>query len=623
MKTFNVKRKNIRKTLRTVVQLALILAVLVVFLKPVVFPKTYRQAAAGTSQPGTARKGFDGFVALSYLGVQESDTRERVVQARGNLDKHLQALSNSGFATVGFGEVLDYYENGKALPQRSLMLLFEDALKKTASLVQPSLERLNYKASMWTYADTLSQAGSRHLSGNDIKALEKSSFWEVGASGYRLSFINVFDRYGNYVGELNTDEYAQARTFLDRRYNHYLMDFLRDEDEVPYENNIQMAARIEGDYRLMTEGFEQEVGALPLAHALMHANTGKFGTHELVSTENERHIKDNFRLNFNREGYAKNTRDHSQYDLSRMQPSAVWPVNHLLMRLELETGMEMAYLQGNAAQASQFDQLHGRAEFDGDILYLTGDDQTFGLLRLKTPITGGLDIQATLLGNVYGSQLFYLNADVNKNNALIVGVVNNHLVVRQLASGTENELYAVSLSTLEPDNIISVEEDRHQVELGVLDAIIRYDSNPDRVAEARQRRQTVQAQQPATVAQGAEPYTPPVDQLQRGDRRLRLTFDGGSLHAWVDGQKLVDNLTVPAATGSYLMIESRPILPEHNQRNIYDPVYDSIFKGLVVKGLGSTAGTTYFSNGYNAFEQVLKGVKDVWSSINAWFISNL
>lgn len=624
MKSFNVKRKNVAKVLRTVLQFAVILAVAAVFLKPVVFPATYRQAAAG-EQAGSAQfgQGYDGFIALSYLGVQETDTRERVAIPRARLDKHLNALAASGFVTLRFEELLAYYEEGQALPPRSLVLMFEDGLKKTASLVQGSLERLNYHASIWTYGDALAQAHTQYLSAADIKALAAGSFWEVGASGQRLSFINVFDRYGNFVGELNAEEYAAARTYLDRRYNHYLMDFLRDQDEVPVENNLEMAARIGEDYRLMQEGFTGSLGYVPAAYALMHANTGKFGTHELVSIENERLIKDSFRLNFNREGLAGNSRQHSQYDLSRMQPSAVWPVNHLLMRLEKETGMAMAYVTGHAGQAAQFTQLAGHAEFDGDTLYLTGDDSSYGVLRLNRELQGGLDISATLLGNAYGSQLFYMGGDLGRTRAVAVGIVNNHLVVRSLENGRESEIFSLDLASLKPQEVISVEEDRQQVALGVAEAIIRHGSDPVRVEAARHRRAELLENSPATVAQGAEAYRQPVDQLQRGDRQLHIAYDGGRLNVSVDGQLLVDSLQVPSGVGSHLFLESRPILPEHNQRNVYDPVYDGIFRDLVVTELGGNGGITVFSNGYNALEQVLQGVKDVWSNINAWFIDNL
>lgn len=38
-------------------------------------------------------------------------------------------------------------------------------------------------------------------------------------------------------------------------------------------------------------------------------------------------------MNFNREGDSHNDRKSSIYDLTRMEPRAYWPVNHLLMRI--------------------------------------------------------------------------------------------------------------------------------------------------------------------------------------------------------------------------------------------------------------------------------------------------
>lgn len=100
--------------------------------------------------------------------------------------------------------------------------MFEDGRRDTAIFSQRILEDLNHKATMLTYPETFDNRDTKFLLPPELKDLEATSFWEMGTNGYRLAFINVFDRYNNYIGELDPLEYVRMQPFLGRRYNHYL-----------------------------------------------------------------------------------------------------------------------------------------------------------------------------------------------------------------------------------------------------------------------------------------------------------------------------------------------------------------------------------------------------------------
>lgn len=65
--------------------------------------------------------------------------------------------------------------------------------------------------------------------------------------------------------------------YLGRRYNHYLMDYIRDEYGVPKESYERMKARIDYDYKKLRDDYREGVGTVPQLYVLMHANTGSFG----------------------------------------------------------------------------------------------------------------------------------------------------------------------------------------------------------------------------------------------------------------------------------------------------------------------------------------------------------
>ena len=187
---------------------------------------------------------------------------------------------------------------------------------------------MNYKASICSYGSNLNSKDSKMLKGDDLLALEKSSFWENGLNGYRLSYINVFDRYGRFLGEMDSLEYNAVKNYLGREYNHYLMDYLRDENDMPIESYSAMKERISYDYELMEKVYTDELGYVPGLYILMHSNTDMFGNNRRVSEVNEENMTRLFAMNINREGFALNTADSDIYDLTRMQSQAYWSTNH-------------------------------------------------------------------------------------------------------------------------------------------------------------------------------------------------------------------------------------------------------------------------------------------------------
>lgn len=188
----------------------------------------------------------------------------------------------------------------------------------------------------------------------DLTELVDSSYWELGTNGYRLEYINVFDKENKYLGQLSSTEFSKLSDTINRNYNHYLMDFIRDEYNIPLETYSEMEERINSDYEELSEIYTRELGSVPILYSLMHSNTGQFGTNDKVSSINGKWIKDLFSMNFNREGYSLNTRESSIYDLTRIQPQSYWSTNHLLMRIWDDTKGEMNFVVGDEEKSRDF-----------------------------------------------------------------------------------------------------------------------------------------------------------------------------------------------------------------------------------------------------------------------------
>mgnify|MGYP001104356921 FL=1 len=299
---------------------------------------------------------------------------------------------------------------------------------------------MNYKASICSYGSNLNSKDSKMLKGDDLLALEKSSFWENGLNGYRLSYINVFDRYDRFLGEMDSLEYNAVKNYLGREYNHYLMDYLRDENDMPIESYSAMKERISYDYELMAKVYTDELGYVPGLYILMHSNTDMFGNNRRVSEVNEENMTRLFAMNINREGFALNTADSDIYDLTRMQSQAYWSTNHFLMRiwddLDEEDRADIQFVTGEKERADYWNTDVGIAEFERNVIYLTSLPKGRGVLSLKGSDTyKDVEVSATLTGNYCGEQTIYLRGREDTDEKIGITVCEKELIVSQ--SGKE------------------------------------------------------------------------------------------------------------------------------------------------------------------------------------------
>lgn len=175
---------------------------------------------------------------------------------------------------------MDYYKLGKPLPPKALFLSFEDGRNDSSLFAQPLLEKYNYKATILSYANKVGSNESKFLQPKDMLSMMKNGYWELGSNGYRLSYINIFDKEGKLIGVKEENEFKdRANTSY---YTHYLMDFIRDESLVPAEHRDEMEARINADYKSMKEIYNKTLGFVPNVYMIMHANILYNGMNRLL-----------------------------------------------------------------------------------------------------------------------------------------------------------------------------------------------------------------------------------------------------------------------------------------------------------------------------------------------------
>ena len=563
---FSPKRKDRKKIIRGTLQGLILLVILIVIIKALFSFKEYKPFNIEEISTNSNEKGF---ITLSYFGV-DRDGSDTLISTK-DLEKQIKSLKDNGYVTITQEDILDYYNKGKKLPEKSLFLLFEDGRRDTAIFAQKILEKHNYKGTILTYADKFEKEDPKFLMQKDLLKLKNSTYWELGTNGYRLEFINVFDREENFLGELTSIEFSELQDTIDRDYNHYLMDYIRDEDSVPLESYDEMKARISNDYKKLSEIYNNDLGGVPELYAIMHSNTGQFGTNNRVSDVNEEWINKLFAMNFNREGFSLNTKESFIYDLTRLQPQAYWSTNHLLMRLYDDTKEEIKFVIGDEEKALDFEEVKGQIEFIDDKIILTSLPKDTGLLKLKNS-EGYKDINTSvyLNGNVIGSQVIYLRANDDLSNSLAVKLINDKIEVTETLGGNKEVIFSKELNTFG---------------------------------------------EYLTFSNGAK-----VDIKEKGNKKLDISLSGNNLSINIDDETIVSDLEVKVLDKGSVYLESAFGEYGYSQRNIADDVYDGVFKELKITDINEEV--LYDAN-LKDFELIKYNVKNTFNKVINWFIRTL
>lgn len=616
-------RKDLKKAVRAILEGMILLAAAWMVVRTLTTNRVYQ--SYDPSDASVVSGADHGFLAVSYFGVDRQGTDTLI--STGQLEEHLRALYELGYVTISQNDIENYYQNGDLLPDKALFLMFEDGRRDTALFASKILEKYNYRATILSYADKFEKKDPKFLSAKDLKKLERSGFWEIGTNGYRLAYINAYDRYDRFLGQMTSDEFVQIRAYLGRDYNHYLMDYIRDEDRVPVETRTGMENRIAGDYRLMEQIYSTELGYMPKLYCIMHSNTGMFGNHEKVSRVNAENMEDLFAMNFNRDGFAQNTADSSIYDLTRLQPQAYWSTNHLLMRIRNDLPEEeketISFVGGDEKKGERIQRwsaVQGAVWHGQDQIVLTSIPQGEGILKFLPSELEDVELSVDLLGNKIGSQTVYLRADQARKNYLAVSLANNHLLIFECMNGEKEKLFDRDLHELiETKDRISIEEDKNDALVAEYTMRGRFaHSAADSMVFYQAAREAAKTET-HSVKDGAEEYLPEIQILEPGNTNLKIRLSGDTLKVWVNEVDVAGEQKVSRTGSGALMLGAGWGGMGYSQRNIADDVYDGVFKNLVVK----ENETCLFDNRLHGIEKAADRIKTAWNGILNWFIKNL
>ncbi|MGE7999914.1 polysaccharide deacetylase family protein [Lysinibacillus sp. NPDC093190] len=416
----NSAKKNRRKIIRSIVQTIIVIFLAVILIR-VVFLTDKRV------EETVPLVNKDGFIALSYFGVSRGESPKYV--SKESLRKQLELLESQGYKTITQQDILDFYQKNKPLPEKALYLSFEDGRTDSSIFAQNIMEDLNYEATMFTYANKMDTRDNKFLKPKDLSLMKKSGYWELGSNGYRLTYINIYNDKGQSLGIVDENNVPDKTTI--EYYNHYLMDFIRNQYMIPSETRQEMEKRVQKDYKLMHDIYKEELGEVPKAYAIMHANSLYNNMDSLVESANNKEITDIFKMHFNLELGAYNDADADRYNLSRLQVSPYWSTNHVMMKIRQASKQNVEFEVGDHQRAKEWSVMNGAAEFENNEITITSAPSSEGRVILKETLPEQYNISFAFKGNVVGQQSIYLNYDEKNNSYIRVALIDNEIVVSE------------------------------------------------------------------------------------------------------------------------------------------------------------------------------------------------
>ncbi len=196
---------------------------------------------------------------INYHGVSDTEYKEDILTE--NFKNHIFALKAAGYETITLQEFIDFVGGKTTLPQKSIMITFDDGLKSSYENATPILEVADYTAVMFIITKYSTAEGtSYYISLNEAKEMLASGVWELQVHA--------------------SDSHADVK-ISPESYGHYLSNKLWLDSENRNETDEEYRMRIATEFKSSFDDFVAAFGTNPVSFAF------PFGDYGHISKNNQ------------------------------------------------------------------------------------------------------------------------------------------------------------------------------------------------------------------------------------------------------------------------------------------------------------------------------------------------
>ncbi len=140
---------------------------------------------------------------LVYHGIPNESDNSLINITSENFKQHMFALKRAGYTTITTPELYSYLQGKIKLPEKSIMITFDDGRIDSYKIADPILDALNFKAVMFTIGryPLLDERNKYYLSINELKDMNNSGRWDVEAhsyDGHNTYYTSALEQNGHF-----------------------------------------------------------------------------------------------------------------------------------------------------------------------------------------------------------------------------------------------------------------------------------------------------------------------------------------------------------------------------------------------------------------------------------------
>lgn len=196
---------------------------------------TFVKKGESFSLPQASEENFEGkIVTLMLHHIGDEQGNAAVINDR-KLRALFEKIKEKHYTTIGLQDIYDFVEKGKALPEKSVLLTFDDGYESNYTKVYPLLKEYHYKALFFPVGCSIGKDTYRntnikmypHYSLDQMREMKDSGLVEFGSHTFDMHQVEMYEKG-------NTDMHTSLLKRGDeKKYIAYLKnDIKRFEDEL-------------------------------------------------------------------------------------------------------------------------------------------------------------------------------------------------------------------------------------------------------------------------------------------------------------------------------------------------------------------------------------------------------
>ena len=306
------------------------------------------------------------FLAISYEAVADTPDQEGHFISTVRFREHISTLRDAGYNPIGLEDVRAFCVEGRKLPEKAILVTFENTHKSTFFDASPVLREFRWRGVMGVVTRRVRENDPDSILAPYLRTMILDNSWELACeSDSGTGFIDA-SSHGRTVPYLSAPMWIA--------------------DENRPERPEEFAARVNEDHDRALGVFRDTLGMKPVAYFFPIGNYGQYEErNSVLRTINLSAVEERYDIGFLLGSHALNTAATDHRRLNRLRVPPEWTGATLLARLENEWPAQSSDNGGDSAVAP------GRWTPDWGILETGEYTATLRALPAKNPMVTDAD----------------------------------------------------------------------------------------------------------------------------------------------------------------------------------------------------------------------------------------